>query len=186
MLSSWREFSHCKVPIVRARVEDIVMRASGPKVLEVGCNEGWVAKAIQEDRGFEVTAVDNRDEAIAQCAEYFGIQAVKADVNSLPFENESFDCVVAGEILEHLPNPGIGLAEIFRVARGHVILSLPIGQYWNDEVTHAWQINGAMIEHEVGDALRFHKHTFCFEFRKIRNLTGDGVYVPCAPYHKDR
>lgn len=186
MLGSWREFVHCQVPIVKARVEDIVRRVTGPRVLEVGCNEGWVAKAVQEERGFEVVAVDNRDQAIADTKSYFGIDVVKADVMALPFADGEFDCVIAGEILEHLDNPGAGLKEIFRVSKGHVILSLPIGRYWNDELTHAWQINGGMVEHENGDIQRFVKHTFLFEFRRIRKQDAEGVYQKFAEYHEDR
>lgn len=186
MLNSWREFSHCQVPIVKARVEDICRRVTGPRVLEVGCNEGWVAKAIMEERGFQVVALDNREQAISDAKSYFGIDAVKADVTRLPFANGEFDCVVAGEILEHLENPGLGMAEIFRVSKGHVIMSLPIGRYWNDEPTHAWQINGGMVEHERGDISNFFKHTFLFEFRRIRNVMPDGSYAKANEYHEDR
>ena len=186
MLSSWRDFSHCSVPIVRARVEDICRRVSGPYVLEVGCNEGWVAKAIMEERGFDVVAVDNRDVALRQTMEYFGIKALKADACDLPFPDASFDCVVAGEILEHLENPGIGLAECFRVSRGHVILTIPIGRYWNDEPTHAWQINGGMVEHDEGRVEHFVKHTFVHEYRRIRSINAIGDYVNVSEYHADR
>ena len=185
MLNSWREYSHCKVPIVMARVQDICRRVTGPRVLEVGCNEGWVAKAINEERGFDVVAVDNRDYAIQQSKENFGIDVVRADVNALPFADGEFDCVVAGEILEHLQNPGAGLKEIFRVSKGHVILTIPIGKYWNDEQTHAWQINGGMVEHEVGRIESFFKHTFVFEFRRIRNLKGEN-YVNVNSGFQDR
>lgn len=186
MLNSWKEFSHCQVPIVQARVLDIVRRVTGPRVLEVGCNEGWVAQAVREERGFEVVAVDNRDEAIRQAKEYFGICAVKASALALPFEDASFDCVIMGEIMEHLENPGLGLAEAFRVSNGHVIVTLPIGRYWNDEPTHAWQINGGMVEHERGDIQHFIKHTFVHEYRRIRNLAPTGEYVASGPYHEDR
>lgn len=186
MLNSWKEFAHCQVPIVHARVKDICRRVTGPRVLEVGCNEGWVAKAIQEERGFNITAVDNRDEAIQQTRDNFGIEAIKADANKLPFKDGEFDCVVAGEILEHLMNPGLGLAEMFRVSKGHVILTIPVGQYWNGEQTHAWQINGGMVEHERGDILHFFKHTFIFEFRPIRILQPDGNYQTIHDGYQDR
>lgn len=186
MLTSWREFTHCKVPIVKARVEDIVRRVSGPRVLEVGCNEGWVAKAIMEDRGFEVVAVDNRKEARDACREFFGIEAIEGDANKLPFEDASFDCVVVGELLEHLNNPGLGLTEAFRVSRGHVIVTIPIGQYWNDEQTHAWQLNGAMIEHDKGDQINFFKHSFVVEFRRIRAVMPDGSYKNVSDYYENR
>lgn len=186
MLLSWRDFCHCKVPIVRARVEDIVRRVSGPRVLEIGCNEGWVAKAIQEERGFEVICGDNRKEARDACREFFGIEALDFDANKLPFGDASFDCVVVGELLEHLQNPGIGLSEAFRVSKGHVIITLPIGRYWNDEQTHAWQLNGGMVEHERGDIQHFFKHSFVCEFRRIRSIDGAGQYVNVNSGHEDR
>lgn len=186
MLNSWRDFEHCKVPIVRARVEDIVRRASGPKVLEVGCNEGWVSKAIMEERGFEVTALDNRREAREQTLANFGITAVDGDINHLPFNSGAFDCVVAGEILEHLADPGQGLSELFRVSKGHVVLTLPIGRYWNGEATHAWQLNGSMIEHDLGHRSAFFKHSFVFEFRKIRHLDGNGNSTEVRNGYEDR
>lgn len=173
-LKSWRDFCHCRVPIVKARVEEICRVAIGPKVLEVGCNEGWVAKALMEDRGFDVTAVDNRDKAIQETKDYFGIEAVKADANKLPFEDGSFDTVVGGEILEHLMNPGIGLSEMFRVARKQVIITLPIGKYWLDEPTHAWELNGCTVEHEVGAIIPYHKHQFVIDFQLRRKLNPDG------------
>lgn len=186
MLTSWRDFSHCQVPIVRARVEDIVRRVTGPRVLEVGCNEGWVSKAIMEERGFEVVAVDKSATARYQAKTLFGIDAVDADIVRLPFQNGEFDCVVGGEILEHLENPGLGLAELFRVSKGHVIITIPVGRYWNDEQTHAWQINGGMVEHERGDIVHFFKHSFVHEFRRIRSVGPDMIYTKAAEYHEDR
>lgn len=45
--------------------------------------------------------------------------------DSLPFPDESFDCVVCTEMLEHDPNPWLTLPEIARVLRpgGFVILT---------------------------------------------------------------
>lgn len=176
MLSSWRDFSHCKVPIVKSRVEEICRRVTGPTVLEVGCNEGWVAKAIAEERGFSVTALDNRDEAIAQCKEFFGIEAVKGSVYALPFPDRAFNCVVGGEILEHLEDPGKGLSELFRVSKGHVIITLPIGGYWMGEPTHAFQLDGSVVEHEEGKVFNYEKHQFIIEWKRKRRIVG-GAYV---------
>jgi ubiquinone/menaquinone biosynthesis C-methylase UbiE len=38
-----------------------------------------------------------------------------ADLSQLPFDDESFDCVTCGYVLEHLPTPEPGLAEMSRV-----------------------------------------------------------------------
>lgn len=177
MLKSWRDFPHCSVPVVKGRVEEIVRRCIGPNVLEVGCNEGWVAKAIMEERGFNVTPMDNRDEAILQCKDFFGIDALKGDIYNLPFEDETFDTVVGGEILEHLEDPGKGLSELFRVAKGgHVIITLPIGAYWLGEVTHAFELGGSVVEHDSGEVQSLQKHVFIIEFFRKRKIV-NGQYV---------
>ncbi len=51
-----------------------------------------------------------------------------ADVRSLPYPDNTFDVVVAVEVLEHIPNPEIGLAEAMRVLKpgGYAITALPV------------------------------------------------------------
>lgn len=178
MLDSWKDFSHCKVPVVKARVEDIVRRVRGPRVLELGCNEGFVAKAIMEDRGFEVVAVDNRMDAILQAKDAFGIEVVNADVNHLPFGDAQFDTVVMGELLEHVPDPGKVLSEALRVGKGHLVITLPIGPYWLGEVTHLWELNGSVVEHEEGIVTPYEKHVFVIEWDLRRRIQPDGSIKP--------
>lgn len=178
MLSSWREFDHCKVPIVKARVEEIVRRVRGPRVLEVGCNEGWVAKAVMEERGFECVAVDNRLEARIASEQCFGIEVINADANKLPFADSEFDTVIMGELLEHMPNPGVALAEGIRVSKGHIIITIPIGAYWLGEPTHLWELNGAVVEHDQGIVSPYNKHVFIIEWDLRRRITTDGRIEP--------
>ncbi len=40
-----------------------------------------------------------------------------ADLTHLPFADETFDCVTCGYVLEHLPDPRSGLAELSRVMK---------------------------------------------------------------------
>jgi 2-polyprenyl-3-methyl-5-hydroxy-6-metoxy-1,4-benzoquinol methylase len=55
-----------------------------------------------------------------------------ADARELPDAAESFDLVIATEIVEHLPNPSVLLAEAWRVLKpgGHLIASTPINLPW--------------------------------------------------------
>ena len=162
---NWTEFPHAQVPVVRERVKDIVKRCYG-KTLEVGCNEGFLSKAIME-AGLDVVAVDCSDVAVERARDLFGIQVVKAFAEVLPFPDASFDTVVGAEILEHVKNPGIVLAELFRVSKGHVILTLPIGHYWLGESTHLWELAGAVIEHDEcpNQVQSKEKHVFVIEWR---------------------
>ena len=51
-----------------------------------------------------------------------------ADVRSLPYPDDTFDVVVAVEVLEHIPDPKAGLAEAMRVLKpgGYAITALPV------------------------------------------------------------
>jgi len=165
-LKSWREHYWYTVVCTRVRIQEIVKRAKGAfTVLECGCNEGFLSKALLE-AGFQVTSIDNDPNMIAKAKDIFGIDAVKADVNELPFPDNAFDLVVGGEILEHLDNPGIGLSEMFRVSKGRIIVSLPIGEYWLGCDSHKWKIDATLIEHDHGATEELIKMIVVLEFRK--------------------
>lgn len=154
------------VPVARARMEDIVRRAKGSyTVLEVGCNEGFLSQALIE-AGHHVTSVDIDQAVLDKAKEMFGIEGLKTDVCDLPFVDGQFDLVIGGELLEHLVNPGKGLSELFRVSKGRVIISLPIGAYWLGEITHKWQIDASVIEHDQGLLDKLVKKGLVLEFNK--------------------
>ena len=160
----WEDHYWHTVPCQKARIEEIVRRAKG-KVLDVGCNEGFLTQALIE-KGLEVISVDIDDKVITKAKELFNIDVIKTDANALPFEDGSFDLVIGGEILEHLVNPGIGLSEIFRVSKGRVIISLPVGEYWLGCNEHKWQIEGMTVEHDQGLLQKIDKQLLILEFIK--------------------
>ena len=49
------------------------------------------------------------------------------DVSKIPLRTASFDCVLAAEVLEHIPFEIFGLAldELIRVSRRYIIITLP-------------------------------------------------------------
>ncbi len=51
-----------------------------------------------------------------------------ADVRSLPYPDDTFDVIVAVEVLEHIPDPEVGLAEAVRVLKpgGYAMTALPV------------------------------------------------------------
>ncbi len=50
------------------------------------------------------------------------------DVRELPYPDDAFDVVIAIEVLEHIPDPEVGLSEAMRVLRpgGYAITALPV------------------------------------------------------------
>ena len=96
-----------RIPLIKEAVGE------GNKVLDLGCRSGALTQHFVE--GNEVVGVDVDRAALAK-AEERGITPVVADVEEpLPFPDESFDAVVAGELLEHLAFPETLVAEVERV-----------------------------------------------------------------------
>jgi SAM-dependent methyltransferase len=97
----------------------------GRRVLDVGCRAGALTEAYLP--GNDVVGIDVDREALAEAAK-LGLRTVWADAQRrLPFGDESFDVVVAGEVLEHLAHPRTLVEEAFRVLRpgGTLVGSVP-------------------------------------------------------------
>ncbi|MFQ5425527.1 MAG: class I SAM-dependent methyltransferase [Gaiellales bacterium] len=83
------------------------------RALDVGCGEGALAARMAAD-GIVVRAVD-LSPAMVELAAARGVDALVASVESLPFDDATFDCVVAAWMLYHAPDLELALAEITRV-----------------------------------------------------------------------
>ena len=108
-----------RIPLFQAAI------GRGKRVLDLGCRSGALTRHFLD--GNEVVGLDVDRAALAK-AEALGIQPVQANVEEpLPFEDASFDAVVAGELLEHLQFPDGLVREIHRVLRpgGVVVGSVP-------------------------------------------------------------
>jgi 2-polyprenyl-3-methyl-5-hydroxy-6-metoxy-1,4-benzoquinol methylase len=110
----------------RARVFREAVGGPGLRVLDIGCRYGALTRAYVE--GNEVVGIDVDREALEEAARELGIETHWADVDQgLEFPDESFDVVVAGEVLEHVRDPARLAAEALRVLRpgGTFVASVP-------------------------------------------------------------
>lgn len=97
----------------------------GRRVLDLGCRDGALTQAYLA--GNEVVGFDADREALA-AASRLGIETHWADLDQpLELPDESFDVVVAGELLEHLRDPRAVVEELRRVLRpgGTFVASVP-------------------------------------------------------------
>lgn len=112
-------------------LEDL-LPTTAHSVLEVGCGEGHqlqkVLKAVGADRVVGLDLVDVELEG--SWAGLEGVDLLWGSAYSLPFPEDSFDLVLALEMLEHVDEPDTVLAEIARVATGPVIISVPWEPVW--------------------------------------------------------
>jgi SAM-dependent methyltransferase len=93
-----------------------VAEVSPRHVLEVGPGRGELSARIKDELGADVRAVD-QSERMVELTLARGVDAIVGDIQELPFEDGSFDCVVAAWMLYHVPDLDRGLAEVVRVLR---------------------------------------------------------------------
>src|SRR4249920_2993566 len=109
------------------RAQRIAAAVGGPgrRVLDLGCRYGALTRWYLE--GNDVVGMDVDREALAEAAG-LGIETHWGDVEEpFPFPDGSFDVVVAGELLEHVREPGAVVGEARRVLRrgGRLVASVP-------------------------------------------------------------
>jgi ubiquinone/menaquinone biosynthesis C-methylase UbiE len=99
---------------------------NGSRVLDVATGGGYIAAAATQ-RGADSIGIDFSAAQLRMARErYPAVRFEQADAEALPFAPESFDAVVNGFGMCHLPNPDVALREAFRVLRrgGRVALTL--------------------------------------------------------------
>ncbi len=121
--------------------------ADRQKILDLGCGTGyWSARIAQMYPRREVTGIDCGVDFIVKASARFANPRVSfrlADFQSLPFADESFDCVYADNSLEHAFNVDATLKEVFRVLRcGGVLVAAIPSDGRNPErivASHTWK-----------------------------------------------
>jgi ubiquinone/menaquinone biosynthesis C-methylase UbiE len=91
-------------------------------ILDVGSGAGQIAQHLlaYADPGAQVTCIDLSHRMLRRARNRLksGVPSfVAADLSCLPFADDSFDGLTCGYVLEHLPDPKVGLAEMARVLR---------------------------------------------------------------------
>jgi SAM-dependent methyltransferase len=99
----------------------------GGKLLDVGTGAGQFANMLASTEQWDsVTALDHT--RFGKYREYFDrMQRTDASIVKLPFDDDHFDVVTCMEVLEHVPDDVFlpGIAELRRVCRGQLIMSVP-------------------------------------------------------------
>lgn len=115
-----------------ARIIDMVTDLRPASLLDIGCGRGFLLHQLAEAGLTGLTGVDVFDDVASDLFAY-----ARGDVTTrLPFDDASFECVVAGEIIEHVPDPDSFLREIRRVLvpGGTLIVSTPNMVSWANRV----------------------------------------------------
>ncbi|HEY3018950.1 MAG TPA: class I SAM-dependent methyltransferase [Solirubrobacteraceae bacterium] len=114
-------------------LEELFGAAAPQSLLDVGCGEGvltanWAPRIEGRVVGIDLDDPQLHAEWAKRQAPNLEYRVMKAE--NLPFADDEFDVATAIEVLEHVPDPEHTVAEMARVARRWLIVSVPREPLW--------------------------------------------------------
>lgn len=146
----------------------------GSKVLEIGCGSGRLSNILTIKKKCRVYCVD-KDHVISRFASGKCLEILTIDIENteLPYEERFFDCIILGNVLEHMKEPERVLMRLrkYLADNGSLIYSIPNIVNWYSRMS----IFLGKFEYEDGtvfdrDHLRF------FDLISARKLAIDAGY----------
>ncbi len=132
----------------------------GTKVIDVGCGAGrHTFEAFRRGAdviGFDQNAADLNDvDEVLQAMREQGEapssakgEAVKGDALDLPYDDATFDRVIASEILEHVPNDDQAIAQLVRVLKPGGALAVTVPRWLPERI--CWALSDEYHANEGG------------------------------------
>lgn len=132
----------------------------GMSVLDVGCGQGRHSfEALR--RGADVTAFDFSQKDLDEVQTMFGAmeaegqvpasasyRTVQGDARVMPFADDTFERVIASEVLEHIVEDEQAMAEIARVTKSGGLIAVTVPRYWPEKI--CWMLSTPYHEVEGG------------------------------------
>lgn len=124
----YKDYDHLERFISYFYQIDLVMKLEPENVLEIGIGNKTVSNYLKQ----HCVKTDTCDFDSALEPDYI------ADIRQLPFKNNSYDLILACEILEHIPWADVdkALQELHRITKKHVIISIPYSAAVFEAVIH--------------------------------------------------
>ena len=114
-------------------LDELLELAAPSSIVDVGCGEGVLTERWANRVSGRVVGIDLDDPKLAAHWQQRGrpnLEVRAEEATSLSFEDDEFDMATAIEVLEHVPEPEATLAEMARVARRHLLVSVPREPLW--------------------------------------------------------
>jgi SAM-dependent methyltransferase/uncharacterized protein YbaR (Trm112 family) len=131
----YRPFRSAALNHETGRLHEIILHTIAKTcsvVLDVGCGNAWLAGDLIK-KGMHVISMDIslknplRAQENYPGSNHFGLVA---DVYNLPLNENSVDCIVASEIMEHVVDPELFISKLYRAMKpgGKLIVTTPYNE----------------------------------------------------------
>jgi SAM-dependent methyltransferase len=168
--------------------------AGGRRLLDLGCWAGFLLDEARR-RGWETVGVEPSAFASAHARERLGLDVRTEELFSAELEPHSFDAVVLGDVIEHLPDPVAALERIAELSAPGAILLLTLPdagsrvarllgkRWWSVIPTHVQYFTrhsiAALLARRGWDVLEVHTAPKAFTVRYYLSRIG-GYSKPAA------
>ncbi|MCX5998700.1 MAG: methyltransferase domain-containing protein [Chloroflexi bacterium] len=146
----------------------------GTRVLDVGAGECRYRSLFAhcEYKTQDFSAYPGTKEGVLRDDWKYGQIDYVSDITSIPVPDNSFDCVLCTEVLEHVPEPILAVAEFNRLLKigGYLFLSAPLGSGLHQQPYHYY---GGFTPHF------YHKFLPAFGFEIIGIKPNGGFFRHC-------
>jgi 2-polyprenyl-3-methyl-5-hydroxy-6-metoxy-1,4-benzoquinol methylase len=142
-------------------------------VLDVGCNTGRGGDILKSLRpGLSITGLDCVPERLSVLDRNVYQKSICSFTKEISLPNESFDAIVAGEFIEHVPPDEVfqTLCEFFRLLRlkGKLLLTTPNPHYFKNFILKASVLGGSHVSQHTSASLKRRLEDIGFSRIKIR------------------
>jgi 2-polyprenyl-3-methyl-5-hydroxy-6-metoxy-1,4-benzoquinol methylase len=139
------------------------------RILDVGCGKAWVAQLFCP-AGFEVVSMDISLRNTSKALKRFPFEnhfAIVADAFNLPFKSNTFDYIVASEIIEHVHDPKTFIKNLFGILKpeGKLILTTP----YKEKIQYSLCIH-------CNNPTPVHAHLHSFDEKILKSLYPDNDF----------
>ena len=109
-----------------------LVNKSSRSILDVGCGNGWLSRMMQNDHNsvvsLDISFINVKKTLMNQSHQNHS--GIVADVFHLPFPDDSFDTIIASEIIEHTYDPNKFIDCLLQILKpdGQLIISTPYNE----------------------------------------------------------
>jgi SAM-dependent methyltransferase len=94
-------------------------------IVDIGTGEGFALERMFPAGPAAIGLEYRHDKAVVASEKLTALSVVRGDAGVLPFPDRSADLVTSIEVLEHLPGFEQAVAEMARITRGRLVVSVP-------------------------------------------------------------
>jgi len=160
------------------KIVHLVSKLKPKKVLDLGCGNGLLLAELKKIHKADYHGID----VFINSKTFFKYK--RADINiKFPYNRNMFDCVILGEVIEHVPNPDHVLSEIYRVLKknGYLIISTPNLVSWANRILILFGIQPLYTETSsykklgryftfLGQGTKAHGHLKIFTHQSLKEI----------------